>query len=68
MRRTPAGPDRWSRLWTRLGAQGDGLAVYQELVTAYSDPARAYHTVAHIADCLDQLSIFGIIIYEKNGS
>jgi len=55
----PAGLDqsRWSRLWTRLGAQGDGGPVFLDLVEAYSEPARAYHTAAHIADCLDQLDL-----------
>ena len=48
---------RWSRLWTRLGAEGDPVPVYQQLIEVYSEPGRAYHTAAHIADCLLQLDL-----------
>jgi len=30
-------------------------AIFDEIETAYSGPVRRYHTLAHIADCLDQL-------------
>jgi predicted metal-dependent HD superfamily phosphohydrolase len=46
---------RWLSLWQRLGAQGDGLDVLQQLAGAYAEPARFYHTATHIADCLLQL-------------
>ena len=46
---------RWLSLWPRLGAQGNGLDVFQQLAAAYAEPARFYHTAAHIADCLLQL-------------
>jgi len=48
-------PERWIKLWIRLHAVGDGLAVYSQLVQAYAEPVRAYHTAAHIVDCLNQL-------------
>lgn len=43
---------RWLRLWTRLGAS-DALARadWRDLVTRYSVPQRAYHSLAHILDC-----------------
>jgi predicted metal-dependent HD superfamily phosphohydrolase len=47
--------NRWIGLWSRLGAQGGGLSIFAHLVAAYAEPARAYHTAAHIVDCLDQL-------------
>jgi predicted metal-dependent HD superfamily phosphohydrolase len=47
--------ERWTVLWHRLGAQGDGLAVFNWLAAAYAEPIRAYHTAEHIEDCLAQL-------------
>ena len=46
---------RWSRLWRRLDAKGDGLSIFGQLSAAYAEPARAYHTAEHIEDCLTQL-------------
>ena len=46
---------RWTALWHRLAAQGDGLAVYTRLAEAYAEPTRAYHTSEHIEDCLTLL-------------
>jgi predicted metal-dependent HD superfamily phosphohydrolase len=43
---------RWTGLWSRLGAQGDGLAIFAGLAAAYSEPARAYHNTEHIQGCL----------------
>jgi predicted metal-dependent HD superfamily phosphohydrolase len=48
-------PARWTALWHRLGAQGDGLAVFTRLVAAYAEPTRFYHTAQHIEDCLSLL-------------
>lgn len=45
---------RWIGLWRRLGARGDGLAVFTGLTAGYADPARVYHTAVHIRDCLAQ--------------
>jgi len=46
---------RWTRLWRRLDAKGDGLAIFRQLAAAYAEQARAYHTAEHIHDCLAQL-------------
>jgi predicted metal-dependent HD superfamily phosphohydrolase len=53
----PAGLDqtRWTALWTRLGAAGAGTGTFDLLAAAYREPARAYHTAAHINDCLREL-------------
>lgn len=48
---------RWMSLWRRLCAQGDGLKVYNDLVTRYSEPHRAYHILGHIEHCLDELEL-----------
>ena len=46
--------NRWLALWLRLGAQGNGTDVFQQLAASYAEPARFYHTAAHIVDCLTQ--------------
>lgn len=48
---------RWMGLWSRLGAQGGGRSIFNRLVAAYAEPARAYHTAEHIVDCLTQLDL-----------
>lgn len=47
--------ERWTALWRRLGARGDGLAVFTRLAAAYAEPTRAYHTAEHIENCLTLL-------------
>jgi predicted metal-dependent HD superfamily phosphohydrolase len=44
-------------LWSRLGTQGGGLSIFDHLVAAYAEPARAYHTEEHLVDCLVQLDL-----------
>lgn len=58
MRQTnPLDRSRWTELWNRLGAQGDGLSIFSGLEAAYADPVRAYHTADHIRDCLAQFDL-----------
>ena len=45
---------RWMTLWQRLSARGDASVVYNDLVSRYSEPHRAYHTLGHIGHCLDE--------------
>ncbi len=42
----------WHALWSRVGASGDPVPLYSELVTRYSEPQRTYHTLAHVEQCL----------------
>lgn len=42
----------WARCWRGLLAQGDGLALMAQLLQAYAEPQRHYHTVQHLAECL----------------
>jgi predicted metal-dependent HD superfamily phosphohydrolase len=49
---TTASSERWTRLWSDIGAKDDGLTVYQELLSLYSEPHRHYHNLSHIAECL----------------
>lgn len=44
-----------------MGAQGDGLGVFNRLAAAYAQPIRAYHTAEHIQDCLRLLDAGGAL-------
>ena len=48
--------ERWSALWGRLGAAGDGAAVFRELTRGYSEVGRAYHNLTHLRECLEEWS------------
>jgi len=45
----------WRALLDRLGLSDLNAITYAKLVAAYSKPDRHYHSLDHIADCLDQL-------------
>ncbi len=45
---------RWARLWENLGAEGDPEPVYRLLADRYSERHRAYHTLNHVSQCLDE--------------
>lgn len=42
----------WLSLWQRCGMTGDALAWHEKLLSAYSEPQRAYHTLQHLEECL----------------
>ena len=42
----------WHRAWSGLGASSNGDGARDELIARYNEPARHYHTVRHLADCL----------------
>ena len=46
---------RWYELWQRLRARSAPEPIFDELSRRYHEPQRAYHTLAHIQDCLQQL-------------
>lgn len=47
---------RWANWWQRVGAQGPyQRALFVDLDDKYDEPHRAYHTFAHIEQCLDEL-------------
>src|ERR1051325_7755552 len=45
---------KWIELWRKIGVPKDPGRSFDELAARYNEPHRAYHTLAHIADCLDQ--------------
>ena len=42
----------WARCWRALGAEGDGADLIQQLLAAYREPQRKYHSLQHLAECL----------------
>jgi predicted metal-dependent HD superfamily phosphohydrolase len=46
--------DRWTAFWARAGAVGDPTPLWEALSTRYGEAHRAYHTLAHVAHCLDE--------------
>lgn len=55
MEAMPALRASWRRMWSELGAPGDGLALMERLLDAWSEPQRRYHTLQHLGDCVAQL-------------
>ncbi len=50
---------RWDALWARLGVVPAPVPVLHELLAAYAERHRAYHTQAHLRECLRQLDATG---------
>ena len=44
--------DAWRRLWAQLGAETVNGGLMNQLVAAYSEPHRRYHTLQHLRECL----------------
>jgi predicted metal-dependent HD superfamily phosphohydrolase len=44
--------DAWQRLWTDLGAAEVPRGLFNQLVAAYSERHRSYHTLQHLRECL----------------
>lgn len=47
--------DRWLNFWSAAGAAGDPGPAWDFLSARYAEPQRAYHTLRHVAHCLDEL-------------
>ena len=45
----------WHSTWRALGAASGDEALFHELVAAWSEPQRHYHTLQHLRECLDHL-------------
>jgi predicted metal-dependent HD superfamily phosphohydrolase len=44
--------DEWRRLWAQLGANSINGGLMNQLVAAYSERHRRYHTLQHLRECL----------------
>ena len=42
----------WQRAWSGIGAAGEGDALFAQLMAAYAEPQRHYHTQQHLGECL----------------
>lgn len=54
-----ASRERWDALWRRLEVQEDLAGLYDEVMTAWEEPGRAYHDAGHLAACLEELDAHG---------
>jgi len=48
-------PGEWERMWAALGARTIHGGLYNQLVRAYGEPQRHYHTLQHLRECLAHL-------------
>lgn len=46
------GPGRWCAMWAELGASSADEALRLQLLACYSEPARNYHSLQHLEECL----------------
>lgn len=44
--------ESWQRLWGELGARDIDRSLFNQLVAAYSEGQRHYHTLQHLRECL----------------
>jgi predicted metal-dependent HD superfamily phosphohydrolase len=44
--------EEWRRMWAALGAQTVNGGLFNQLVRAYGEPQRHYHTLQHLRECL----------------
>lgn len=42
----------WRRCWQLIGAEGTGVELMRQLLEAYREPQRKYHTEQHLKECL----------------
>ncbi len=42
----------WARCWRAMAAEGDGAELMQQLLAAYREPQRRYHSLQHLTECL----------------
>lgn len=57
---------KWDNLWKRLGADGNGIEEYKELVNLYGENTRAYHNLVHIAHSIKELECVGHLVKNKD--
>ncbi|NJM77982.1 MAG: N-methyl-D-aspartate receptor NMDAR2C subunit [Acaryochloridaceae cyanobacterium RU_4_10] len=46
----------WNRSWSELSGTTPHPSIYKQLIDRYSEPHRSYHTLQHLAECLEHLS------------
>lgn len=48
----------WSRCWSGIGAAGDGEVLKHDLIAAWNEHQRKYHTEQHLCECLSLFEEF----------
>src|SRR4029079_14763196 len=51
----------WRRAWRGIGAADDGGALHASLISAYREPHRRYHTLQHLAECIELFDRVGAL-------
>lgn len=55
----------WCRLWNELGCASSPKSLYKQLLKAYSEPMRQYHTLTHLGECMAYLSEVGMLCSQQ---
>ena len=48
--------DAWNEAWLGIGATGDE-SMRRDVIAAYDEPHRHYHTSVHLRECLEHLAV-----------
>jgi len=56
MHSTPRLRQSWQRAWAALGATPEA-GLFERLVACYNEPHRSYHTLQHLAECIERLAV-----------
>jgi predicted metal-dependent HD superfamily phosphohydrolase len=57
---------RWCKLWQQVGARSAPEPLFGQIVAAYSEPHRAYHTLTHLKDCLLKWELARSLAHQPN--
>lgn len=53
--------DRWSDIWTRLGAVAADERLFHDVTAMYQQAHRHYHTLQHLDECFEHLDAVGTV-------
>ncbi|MBD2038159.1 N-methyl-D-aspartate receptor NMDAR2C subunit [Leptolyngbya sp. FACHB-321] len=57
---------RWCQLWQEVGARSIPEPLFEQIVAAYCEPHRAYHTLAHLEDCFAKWEAVRSLAHQPN--
>lgn len=57
---------RWCQLWQQVEAKSAPEPLFEQIVAAYSEPHRAYHTLAHLEDCFAKWEAVRSLAHQPN--
>jgi predicted metal-dependent HD superfamily phosphohydrolase len=56
----------WIRCWRGLGANGEGRELFGNLIAAYDESRRHYHTLQHLGECLSLFDTYRALAIEPD--